>query len=112
MSVQVSSWRPTQFLSLLDLTPAELESCLALAASLKTARRANRPHATPLAGRHVALLFDKPSLRTRSTFTYGSASLPITNTRSALKRKLTCPPWTGKPPAYCLKPIERISPSL
>ena len=68
MSVQVSSWRPTQFLSLLDLTPAELESCLALAASLKTARRANRPHATPLAGRHVALLFDKPSLRTRSTF--------------------------------------------
>jgi ornithine carbamoyltransferase len=68
MSVQVSSWRPTQFLSLLDLTPAELESCLALAASLKTARRGNRPHATPLAGRHVALLFDKPSLRTRSTF--------------------------------------------
>ena len=26
------------------------------------------PHATPLTGRHVALLFDKPSLRTRSTF--------------------------------------------
>jgi len=62
-------WRPTQFLSILDLTPAELEICLDLAASMKHARRAQRPHATPLAGRHVALLFEKPSLRTRSTFT-------------------------------------------
>jgi ornithine carbamoyltransferase len=68
MSVQVSSWQPSQFLSILDLTPEELEACLALAASLKTARRANRTAATPLAGRHIALLFDKPSLRTRSTF--------------------------------------------
>ena len=68
MSVEVT-WRPSQFLSVLDLSPGELESCLALAASLKASRHANRPHATPLAGRHVALLFDKPSLRTRSTFT-------------------------------------------
>ncbi len=62
-------WRPTQLLSILDLTPAELEACLDLAASMKHARRAQRPHTTPLAGRHVALLFEKPSLRTRSTFT-------------------------------------------
>ena len=68
MSVQATSWRPSQFLSVLDLTPGELESCLALAASMKAARHAQRPHAMPLAGRHVALLFDKPSLRTRSTF--------------------------------------------
>ncbi len=62
------TWQPSQFLSVLDLTPAELEICLDLAASLKAARAAGRPHATPLAGRHIALLFDKPSLRTRSTF--------------------------------------------
>ena len=68
MSVEVMSWRPSQFLSVLDLTPAELESCLALAGSLKSARRAGRAHVTPLAGHHMALLFDKPSLRTRSTF--------------------------------------------
>jgi ornithine carbamoyltransferase len=68
MSVEVTSWRPSQFLSVLDLTPAELESCLALAGALKSARRAGRPHEAPLAGRHMALLFDKPSLRTRSTF--------------------------------------------
>jgi ornithine carbamoyltransferase len=69
MSRQATAvWQTTQFLSVLDLAPAELESCLELAASMKAARRANRVHETPLAGRHVALLFDKPSLRTRSTF--------------------------------------------
>jgi ornithine carbamoyltransferase len=63
-----AAWQPSQFLSVLDLTPGELETCLDLAGSMKAARHAGRAHATPLAGRHVALLFDKPSLRTRSTF--------------------------------------------
>jgi ornithine carbamoyltransferase len=63
-----AAWRPSQFLSVLDLTPGELETCLALAAALKAARRDGRAHAMPLAGRHIALVFDKPSLRTRSTF--------------------------------------------
>jgi ornithine carbamoyltransferase len=63
-----AAWHPSQFLSVLDLTPGELEACLELAASMKAARHAGRAHTTPLAGRHVALLFDKPSLRTRSTF--------------------------------------------
>jgi ornithine carbamoyltransferase len=63
------AWRQTQLLSILDLTPSELETCLDLAAAMKLARRAQRPHATPLSGRHVALLFEKPSLRTRATFT-------------------------------------------
>jgi ornithine carbamoyltransferase len=63
-----STWRPTQFLSVLDLAPAELETCLGLAAAMKAARAAGHQHAAPLAGRHIALLFDKPSLRTRSTF--------------------------------------------
>ncbi len=67
-SIQPATWQPSQFLSVLDLTHSELETCLALAATMKAARGANRAHATPLAGRHIALLFDKPSLRTRSTF--------------------------------------------
>lgn len=68
-SRRVASWRTTQFLSVPDLTAGELETCLDLAGSMKAARRAGRPHGAPLAGRHVALLFEKPSLRTRSTFT-------------------------------------------
>ena len=63
------SWEPTQFLSILNVSPAELEACLDLAASMKVARQSKRPQAKPLAGQHVALLFEKPSLRTRSTFT-------------------------------------------
>src|SRR6185436_504286 len=39
------------------------------AADMKASRRqADSPGASALAGRHVALLFDKPSLRTRVTF--------------------------------------------
>ncbi len=59
---------PTRFLSVLDFDHATLESCLDLAASMKSARAARRSHVRPLEGRHVALLFEKPSLRTRSTF--------------------------------------------
>ena len=57
------------FLSLADWSAADLTACLELAASLKRARTAGRRRVdTPLTGRHVALLFDKPSLRTRVTF--------------------------------------------
>ena len=59
---------PTRFLSVLDFGPAELSACLSLAAELKKARTARRAHERPLTGQHVALLFEKPSLRTRSTF--------------------------------------------
>jgi ornithine carbamoyltransferase len=67
-----ASMRPAQtpsFLSLLDASPDEIERCLNLAADMKAARRTTEsPAAGVLAGRHVALLFDKPSLRTRVTF--------------------------------------------
>lgn len=58
------------FLSILDFTPEALERCLTLAAMLKRERALGpaAPTAQALEGRHVALLFEKPSLRTRSTF--------------------------------------------
>ena len=58
------------FLSVLDLSPQGLEHLLDLAATLKTDRRLGpqAPTSAALAGRHVAMLFEKPSLRTRSTF--------------------------------------------
>jgi ornithine carbamoyltransferase len=58
------------FLSILDLTQADLERLLALAAQMKADRHLGpaAPTAAALAGLHVALLFEKPSLRTRSTF--------------------------------------------
>jgi ornithine carbamoyltransferase len=59
---------PARFLSLLDFGPAELGACLARAAEMKASRAAGRRHEQPLDGLHVALLFEKPSLRTRATF--------------------------------------------
>jgi ornithine carbamoyltransferase len=56
------------FLSVLDLAPAELHQVLDLAAALKRERASGRAGRQPLARKHVALLFEKPSLRTRTTF--------------------------------------------
>jgi ornithine carbamoyltransferase len=56
------------FLSVLDLSHSELDRVLKLAGELKRDRGAARTNPGPLAGQHVALLFDKPSLRTRATF--------------------------------------------
>jgi ornithine carbamoyltransferase len=57
-------------LSILDLGHADLERLLALSAEVKADRRLGlrAPTASALGGRHVGLLFEKPSLRTRSTF--------------------------------------------
>jgi ornithine carbamoyltransferase len=65
LKMSVVTPMPTRFLSILDFGPSELTACLSHAATLK----ANRfRHERSLDGLHVALLFEKPSLRTRSTF--------------------------------------------
>jgi ornithine carbamoyltransferase len=58
------------FLSVLDLSAGELDRLLDLAARMKAERRLGCQAATSsvLAGAHVAMLFEKPSLRTWSTF--------------------------------------------
>jgi ornithine carbamoyltransferase len=58
------------FLSILDLSDADLGRLLDLASQLKAERRLGKqaPTASALGGKHVAMLFEKPSLRTRSTF--------------------------------------------
>jgi len=57
------------YLSVIDLSHEELERVLNLSAELKADRAAGRRSIQPLAGQHVALMFEKPSLRTRTTFT-------------------------------------------
>ena len=63
---------PRHFLRDDDLTPAEQAEVLHLAKAMKADRQAFRPLAGPKA---VALLFDKPSLRTRVSFTVGVGEL-------------------------------------
>ncbi len=55
------------FLSVRDLARDEVPRLFALIAELKGKLKA-RDRATPLAGRTMALIFEKPSLRTRVTF--------------------------------------------
>lgn len=58
------------FLSVLDFDEAELERCLELASHVKADRSLGKqaPTASALDAKHVAMLFEKSSLRTRSTF--------------------------------------------
>jgi len=55
-----------------DLSPAEQAEVLALAKRLKASRYAARPFEGPQA---VAVIFDKPTLRTQASFTAGIAEL-------------------------------------
>src|SRR6185312_9693507 len=61
----------TDFLGLDGISPASIREVLQLAAYLKRRGRSDAPVDSPLHGRHVALLFEKPSLRTRTTFEVG-----------------------------------------
>jgi ornithine carbamoyltransferase len=84
---------PRHFLRDDDLTPAEQAEVLGLAGAMKAERLAFRPLAGPKA---VALLFDKPSLRTRVSFTVGVAELgglplEIDTTKTHIGRGETLP---------------------
>jgi ornithine carbamoyltransferase len=63
---------PRHFLRDDDLAPAEQAEVLELAAAMKRERLTRRPLEGP---RAVAVLFDKPSLRTRVSFTVGIGEL-------------------------------------
>ncbi|TMB93506.1 MAG: hypothetical protein E6J40_15005 [Chloroflexi bacterium] len=64
------------FLDIADLDASELRSVLKLAHAIKAGRWTERP----LQGRHIAMLFQKPSHRTRVSFEVGIARLGGTTT--------------------------------
>jgi ornithine carbamoyltransferase len=69
--------RPRHFLSIVDFDASDLERCIELAIRMK-AERSLGPHAPTarvLAGRYLAMLFEKPSLRTRTTFEIAAREL-------------------------------------
>ena len=67
------------FLTLLDFTPAEIGYLLDLAAELKAKKRTGIPHDT-LRGKNVALIFEKPSTRTRCSFEVAAHDLGMGTT--------------------------------
>ena len=76
MSTSSSTLVGRDLLSAADLSVEEVGRIYETAARLKTEFRATRRHAVlPLPGRTLAMLFQKPSLRTRVTFEAGMAQL-------------------------------------
>ncbi|MDF7675457.1 ornithine carbamoyltransferase [Neisseriaceae bacterium ESL0693] len=58
---------PVHFLKLLDYTPQEIRTLLALAAKLKAEKKAGKEQQR-LTGKNIALIFEKTSTRTRCAF--------------------------------------------
>ena len=76
MTTEPGTLRGRDLLSVADLSAAEVERVFATTTALKAEFRATRRHAKRvLDGRTLALLFQKPSLRTRVTFEAGMAQL-------------------------------------
>ncbi|HEY0210138.1 ornithine carbamoyltransferase [Acerihabitans sp.] len=63
----MSQFYQRHFLKLMDFTPAEILDLLALAAALKREKRAGQEKPR-LAGKNIALIFEKDSTRTRCSF--------------------------------------------
>ncbi|MGO1395994.1 MAG: ornithine carbamoyltransferase [Halomonas sp.] len=63
------------FLTLLDLTPDELDYLIQRAITIKTNLKAQGPVYTPLSNRTLAMIFEKSSTRTRVSFEAGMAQL-------------------------------------
>jgi ornithine carbamoyltransferase len=76
MIPSVSALTGRDFLDIADLDKVELRAVLDLAHAIKAGRWAERP----LQGRHIAMLFQKPSHRTRVSFEVGIARLGGTTT--------------------------------
>jgi len=62
------------FISIADLAQADLEEIFSLARGLKADRQKGWPHPI-MAGKTLAMIFEKPSLRTRVTFEAGMVQL-------------------------------------
>jgi ornithine carbamoyltransferase len=76
MIASVNSLAGRDFLDVADLSPEELRRVLGLAHAIRAGRWSERP----LQGRHIAMLFQKPSHRTRVSFEVGIARLGGTST--------------------------------
>src|SRR5256885_12564896 len=76
MIAPLNSLQGSDFLALADLDRAQLRATLDLAHSIKAGRWRERP----LEGRHLAMLFQRPSHRTRVSFEVGIARLGGTTT--------------------------------
>ena len=77
--MQYGALKGRDFLKLLDFSPAEIAGLLELAADLKKKKQCGKPHAI-LAGKQIALIFEKTSTRTRCSFEVAAHDLGMHTT--------------------------------
>jgi ornithine carbamoyltransferase len=63
------------FLDLADISAQELRGMLTVGRAMKSARHSRQPEGRPLAGKMLAMIFEKPSTRTRVSFDVGMRQL-------------------------------------
>ena len=80
--------KPRHFLTLLDLTAAELKRLMKRARELKAMHQRGKRH-TPLTGKTMAMIFEKSSTRTRVSYEAGMAQLGGTP-RHETRRQRAC----------------------
>ncbi len=73
------NFKGRDFLTLLDYAPEEISALLDLASELKAKKKAGERHDT-LRGKNVALIFEKTSTRTRSSFEVACSDLGMGST--------------------------------
>src|SRR5690349_584704 len=66
---------PRHFLDISEVPLAELRNMLALSSDMKKQLKAHEPAKKPLEGKVLAMIFDKPSTRTRVSFDVGMRQL-------------------------------------
>ena len=69
------SQSPRHFLDLNELPTAELRTMLDAGVAMKAKRKAHAERDKPLDGKTLAMIFDKPSTRTRVSFDVGMRQL-------------------------------------
>lgn len=74
MSATLTSLKGKDFLTLIDFTPEEIHHLLTVASELKQKQLRGEAY-KPLAGKTLAMIFEKPSTRTRVSFEVGMAQL-------------------------------------
>ena len=77
--MKIGELKGRDFLKLLDFTNEEVQGLVDLAAELKAQKKAGIPHEV-CKGKHVALIFEKTSTRTRCSFEVAAADLGLHRT--------------------------------
>ena len=90
----MSAFYQKHFLKLLDFTPAEITALLELAAKLKADKK-NGIEVQKLAGKNIALIFEKDSTRTRCSFEVAAYDQGGQEVVETLAQYAGVPVWNG-----------------